>query len=68
METARDICAAVVREVQRRQAASPQVGSLPLTRMWPMAYLAVLGEQLQGVRGCRPSPESLYFTHLNTES
>lgn len=67
-ETLRDTGAAIVREVQRRQPASPHVGSLPLTGMWPVARLGVLGEQLQGLRGRGPSHESLRFTHLNTES
>lgn len=45
----RDTRAAVVGEVQGRQAASPLVASLPLMGMGSMAYWGVLGGQLQGI-------------------
>lgn len=66
METVRDTCGAVVREVQRRESNSSCGGPLPLMGIWPMASLGVLCKQLRGIRGCGSSYVSLCFTHLNT--
>lgn len=39
METVRDTRAAVVREVQRREAVSSRGGPPPLMGIWPMAWV-----------------------------